>query len=147
MQTRGSRMHADSRAWPRVIGAVGIVALTGLVAGCSHAAASPPRHSGSSSTATAVVKCGKTKSAADVPIEVEVVRGHATCSTALTVERAYAKAIRSGLAPGNGGGGPVKVRKWTCQGFPTPVVLKTGNASKCIQASTEIMAVLLTPST
>jgi hypothetical protein len=37
------------------------------------------------------------------------------------------------------------VRGWTCQGFTTPVVLKTGQASKCVQGSKEILAVLPAP--
>jgi hypothetical protein len=147
MQTRGPRAPLSRQPWTRIGGAIATVALLGLAAGCSHAAASPPHHSGSSPAGTAAEQCGHTKSAAGVPVDVEVVHGDATCGSALTVERAYAQAIRSGLAPGNGGGGPVKVRGWTCQGFPTPVVLKTGNASKCVQGSNEILAILVTPST
>ncbi len=51
-----------------------------------------------------------------------------------------------GKAPGNGGGGPVTVNGWTCQGFPTPELLKTGKTSKCVKAGIEILAVLKTPS-
>jgi hypothetical protein len=63
----------------------------------------------------------------------------------MMVERDYAKAIIEGHAPGNGGGGPVSVQGWTCQGFATPVVLKTGDASECVQGSSEILAILLPP--
>ncbi len=55
---------------------------------------------------------------------------------------AYAKAIRSGQAPGNGGGGPVKIKGWTCQGFTTPVVLRTGKAAKCARDGVEILEIL-----
>ena len=58
---------------------------------------------------------------------------------------AYARAIRSGLAPGNGGGGPVKIKGWTCQGFATPVVLQTGKASKCARDGVEILEILPPP--
>jgi hypothetical protein len=61
------------------------------------------------------------------------------------VERAYARLIAAGKAPGNGGGGPVHILGWTCQGFPTPVVLKTGRASKCVQGGEEILAILPPP--
>jgi hypothetical protein len=86
------------------------------------------------------------KTAAAVPVRVEIVRGHIACAQAMAVVRAYATAIRSGLAPGNGGGGPVKVKGWTCQGFATPVVLRTGKASKCLRSGLEILEVLPPPS-
>lgn len=88
--------------------------------------------------------CGTTKTAADVPIHIEVTSGHVSCATALSIEQKYAEAIRSGLAPGNGGGGPVKVNGWTCQGYATPVVLHTGKASKCVKDGAEILAILPT---
>ena len=97
-------------------------------------------------TAPAVQDCGTGKTAANVPIEIEVNRGQVTCQTAMQVEAAYAKAIAQGLAPGNGGGGPVKVSGWTCQGLDTPQMLKTGETSKCVKDSLEIVAILKTPS-
>jgi hypothetical protein len=75
-------------------------------------------------------------------VKVEVAKGSISCGTAKAVELAYAKAIRSGLAPGNGGGGPVKVMGWTCQGFATPIVLQTGKASKCTRGGSEILEIL-----
>jgi len=64
----------------------------------------------------------------------------------VAVERDYTKAILSGDVPGTGGGAPVHVRGWTCQGFTTPVVLRTGQASKCVLGSKEILAILPAPS-
>ena len=55
-------------------------------------------------TAAAVQDCGTGRTAANVPIEIEVDRGQVTCQTAMQVEAAYARAIAEGLAPGNGGG-------------------------------------------
>ena len=52
----------------------------------------------------------------------------------------------AGRAPGNGGGGPVTVNGWKCQGFPTPELLKTGDASKCVKDGAEILEILKTPS-
>jgi hypothetical protein len=89
--------------------------------------------------------CGTTRTAANVPVHIQIARGQVSCATALKVERDYAKAIMSGDVPGTGGGAPVRVRGWTCQGFATPVVLKTGKASKCVQGSKEILAVLPAP--
>ena len=89
--------------------------------------------------------CGMAKTAAAVPVRVEIVRGHLGCAQARAVVRAYAIAVRSGLAPGNGGGGPVKVKGFSCQGFATPVVLRTGKASKCVRPGVEILEVLPPP--
>jgi hypothetical protein len=115
------------------------VAMLGL-AGCgSHAG----QAAGTTSRAT---QCGTTRSAANVPVIIEVVRGQVACSAALAVERNYAAAIRAGKVPGNGGGAPVKLSGWTCQGFDTPKVVKTGEASKCVKGGTEIMAILKLPS-
>ena len=46
---------------------------------------------------------------------------------------------------GNGGGAPVVVSGWTCQGYDTPEVLRTGNASQCRSGSNAILAVLAVP--
>ena len=94
---------------------------------------------------TRAVTCGTTKTAANVPVQVQVRYGKVSCDAAMAVERDYAKAIKDGSAPGNGGGGPVKIDGWTCQGFATPVVLRTGQASKCVLRGTEILAILPTP--
>jgi len=102
--------------------------------------------SGSGSAASKVQTCGTSRTAANVPIEVEVYRGTVRCSVALNVEKNYAKAIVQGRVPGNGGGAPVAISGWTCQGYPTPKVLKTGDASKCAKKGTEILAVLKTSS-
>jgi hypothetical protein len=103
-------------------------------------------HLGSKSAAANTVKqCGTARTAANVPVTVLVSRGQVACGTAMTIEHDYAKAIDEGKAPGNGGGGPVAVNGWTCEGFPTPEVLKTGNASKCVKDGTEILATLVTP--
>jgi hypothetical protein len=65
----------------------------------------------------------------------------------MNVEQRYAVMIRNGDVRGNGGGAPVTVDGWTCQGFPTPQVLRTGNASECHTASAKVVAVLVLPST
>jgi hypothetical protein len=91
-------------------------------------------------------QCGTGRSPANVPISIEVDRGYVACGTAMTVEKNYATAIDEGKAPGEGGGGPVPVNGWICEGFPTPVVLKTGDASKCTKGSNEILAILPTTS-
>jgi hypothetical protein len=109
-----------------------------LAAGCSSAGKS----AGSDAKFTS---CGMSKTAANVPVHIEVTSGHVACGTALAVEKKYAQAIRSGLAPGNGGGGPVKVNGWVCEGYATPIVLRTGKASKCTDSGDEILAIL--PST
>jgi hypothetical protein len=115
-----------------------LAALSALVlAGCGTGAKPP----------VAVVQvCGTGKTAANVPVQIEVNRGQVSCQTAMQVEAGYARAIADGLAPGNGGGGPVKVSGWTCQGLDTPQLLKTGETSKCVKDSLEIVAILKSPS-
>lgn len=89
--------------------------------------------------------CGQGKTAAGVPVVVEIAHGPVSCTTALKIEKAYAAALASGHAPGNGGGGPVSVRGWVCSGFDTPQILRTGDASKCTKGSAEVLAVLPNP--
>lgn len=140
----GARPRALTLAAARHAGLAIAVALMAASCVAGPKAGKPDAGSGSATTAV-VAKCGTTKTAANVPVNIEVARGQVSCSQAMTIERAYAKAIEEGKAPGNGGGGPVKVHGWTCQGFTTPDVLKTGNASKCVLGSSEILAVLPTP--
>ena len=113
------------------------VALGGMIvlAGCGSAR---PR------AAATVRTCGTSRTAANVPVEVEIRTGTVACSVAMTIEKSYAQAIVDGRAPGNGGGGPVSVQGWTCEGFPTPELLKTGDASKCAKAGDEILEILKT---
>ena len=99
---------------------------------------------GTKSNAASIQDCGTSLTAANVPVEVKVYRGTVSCSAAMTVENDYAKAVRAGDAPGNGGGGPVTVSGWTCQGFATPELLKTGDTSKCAKKGTEILEILKT---
>jgi hypothetical protein len=40
----------------------------------------------------------------------------------------------------------VTVDGWTCEAYPTPQVLRTGDASECHTASAEVVAVLSLPS-
>jgi hypothetical protein len=63
----------------------------------------------------------------------------------LRIEAEYAAKVRSGQVQGNGGGAPVTVSGWTCQGYATPEVLSTGNASQCHTSSAAILAVLAVP--
>ncbi len=92
------------------------------------------------------VKCGTGRTAANTPVEIEVTQGQVACSVALQVERSYAEAILDGKATGNGGGGPVKVSGWTCQGYSTPHVLQTGQTSKCVKPGAELLAIEEVPS-
>ncbi len=139
-QTRRIRRPIGPAWAARGSGLLTLAALVTLAVGCSHSP--PPRPAASSASRTKVTTCGSTKTAADVPVDVEVIKGEVPCATALRIEHAYAEAIRSGRAPGNGGGGPVRVQGWTCQGFPTPVVLATGKASKCVKDGAEILEIL-----
>ena len=129
-----SRVHASRAA----IAAAAVL----LAAGCGSSASAG---NGQGSGTAAAKSCGTTRTAANVPVRVQVEHGQASCATAMTVERAYARAILAGRAPGNGGGGPVNIEGWTCRGFDTPEVLKTGQASKCVRNGVEILAILPAP--
>ncbi len=80
-----------------------------------------------------------------MPVTIKVARGSVNCKTAMDVENEYTARIRDGQVPGNGGGAPVVVSGWTCQGYDTPEVLSTGNASQCHIGGTTILAVLPVP--
>lgn len=135
MHPGGRSIRFDASLRAAAGGVLLLVPLLVLAAGCSRAPAKPK---------ATVTSCGTARSAANVPIHIEVTSGSVSCAIALSIEQKYANAIRSGLAPGNGGGGPIKVNGWTCQGYATPVVLHTGKASKCVKDGTEILAILPT---
>jgi hypothetical protein len=78
-------------------------------------------------------------------VVIKVSRGTVDCAAALRVEEEYAAEIRAGRVPGTGGGAPVTVSGWTCQGYPAPEVLSTGDASQCRTGSAGILAVLDVP--
>jgi hypothetical protein len=108
-------------------------AAASLLAGCS------------SGTAGAGATCGNAHTAAGVPVVIKVARGSVNCRTAVSVENAYTARVKDGEVRGTGGGAPVTVSGWTCQGYTTPEVLSTGNASRCRNGGTEILAVLDVP--
>jgi len=96
-------------------------------------------------TAGAGATCGSTHTAAGVPVIIKVAKGSVNCKTAMQVENEYATRIKDGQVRGNGGGAPVAVSGWTCQGYSTPEVLSTGNASQCHTGGAAILAVLPVP--
>ena len=125
------------RPWPA---GAAVPALAAALVGCGASGAATSAHS------VAATQCGSARTAANVRVLIEISHGPVACSTALTVEQAYAAALAAGKAPGNGGGGPISVNGWTCLGFDTPNVLRTGQTSKCTKGGSEILAVLPSPS-
>jgi hypothetical protein len=135
--TRGTEpLTPDPRRLAPLVVAVGALALMLPLAGCG----------GASNAAVKPQACGTGRTAANVPVEIEVNRGQVSCTVALSVQKDYAAAVMAGKAPGNGGGGPVVVDGWKCQGFNTPDLLKTGDVSKCVKADVEFVAILKSPS-
>jgi hypothetical protein len=133
----------------RAAAAFGLAVFTAsAVAGCgpTHSKSSPGAQGGPSTVSPPAAQCGTVHTAAGVPVQIDVQTGPTACRIAMAVERAYAQAVASGKVPGNGGGAPVKIRGWICQGFNTPQVLATGHASACKKHGNEILAVLPTPS-
>jgi hypothetical protein len=123
------------------LAAAGVLGLTGVAWWMSGPAGGPVSGAGR----TAVRSCGVTRTGANVSVTIEVSKGRAACATVLRVEQGYAALIGKGAIRGNGGGAPVTVDGWTCQGYPTPEVLRTGDASECHNASAEVVAVLVRP--
>jgi len=128
--------NLTARRWAAAVTVVGC-GLLGLAA-CSSAPAAP----GSTGTS-----CGTTRTGANVPVVIKVSKGTVDCPTAMRIEQSYAMLLKEGDIRGNGGGAPVAVNGWTCQGYPTPQVLRTGAASECHTATAEVVAVLALPST
>jgi hypothetical protein len=112
----------------------------GAVAGCS--ATRPTAATTGTSRHSPAIRCGTEHTAAGVPVVIEVSRGRVAYPLALAIERDYARAFASGKVPGNGGGAPVNVHGWVCQGFNTPEVLSTGRTSACHKGTAEILAIL-----
>ena len=120
----------------RGVAVLAVVAGVGGVVGCS---------SPSAASATGAL-CGSTRTGANVSVVIKVTKGNVDCGTVMHVEESYAALIRKGDIRGNGGGAPVGVSGWTCQGYPTPEVLRTGYTSECHTTSAEVVAVLALPS-
>ena len=136
-------------SWPVAASVLAVLAL-GMTAGCGAVSGGKPAAPAAQSSAGTVagppmVRCGTTRTAVGVPVEIEVQQGSVACPAALAVERDYARALASGKVPGNGGGAPAKVRGWVCRGFTTPEVLATGQTSACQKGGTQIVAVLQMP--
>jgi len=129
------RVHGAIHQLPGIV-CLGALFIATTVAGCGAAGAKAAKPQ----------DCGTGHTAANTPVEIvlKVNHGSVSCSTAMALERSYAQAIREGKAPGNGGGGPVSLNGWTCQGLPTPELLKTGETSKCTKDGEEIVAILKT---
>lgn len=128
-------MRTNPQAFRWLAAAVTGLVVSGLVA-CSSAA---------SASGAPGSSCGTTRTGANVPVVIKVTRGSVDCSTVMRVEQGYATMIKDGDVRGNGGGAPVSVDGWTCQGYPTPHVLQTGDASECHTASAEVVAILPVP--
>ena len=134
-------MRGRSRA---VAVSVLLMLTAGAMAGC---AAMPGKQSTTAATANSVpgTRCGTARTAAGVPVEIDVT-GQASCRDAMAVERAYAHALASGKVRGNGGGAPVLIHGWVCQGYDTPRTLATGRTSACRKQGMQILALLVLPS-
>jgi hypothetical protein len=134
------------------LAAAALAALAVLVTGCGASARLQGSSAGSSGGSPAATlappraTCGTTTTAANVPVVVEVEKGSAACAVAMRIQRGYTALVRAGKVAGNGGGAPVTVNGWTCQGQDTPTIVATGEASDCRKGGTEIIAVLNLPS-
>jgi hypothetical protein len=130
-------------------------ALLGMTSACSPSATGASGGAPATGPATPVpsayetpsgTNCGTARTVINTPVIIKVTKGIVACTTALAIENDYTgllkQEINQGKGPGNGGGAPVTVSGWTCQGFPTPQVLTNGVTSECHTASADVVAVL-----
>lgn len=118
-----------------------------LITGCGSSGppGGPPRVSSPPAAAQLApprATCGTSRTAANVPVIIEIEKGSAACALAMRIQADYTRQVRAGHVPGNGGGAPVLVDGWTCQGQDTPAIVQTGEASQCHKDGTQIVAVL-----
>jgi hypothetical protein len=105
--------------------------IAGLIAGCAASG---------TTTAKAAAACGHTLTAVNIAVMIKIGRGPVTCPTAMTVENSYAAMVRSGELRGNGGGAPVSVHGWTCQGYTSAEIAQNDRVSVCAKGDEEIFA-------
>jgi hypothetical protein len=138
------------RRWIGTALPMGLACLAvGLASGCSSAAsgaaggttASPSAVPSAYATPTGTA-CGTSRTIINTPVVIKVTKGTVSCATAVAIENGYTTALKNGALKGNGGGAPVAVSGWTCQGYPTPQVLKNGVTSECHTASADVIEVL-----
>jgi hypothetical protein len=138
-------------AWPTGLALLAVFGMSGCSTAASGGTASAGASVGPVPTAYATpagAVCGTTRTIVNTPVVIKVTKGSVSCATAMSVQSRYTQALRHGALKGNGGGAPVSVSGWTCQGYPTPRVLRDGVTSECHTASADVAAVLdLTAST
>lgn len=126
-----------------------VAALLGgaMLAGCgsAHAARVGSKTSAGGVAVPSGHGCGQAYSAGHVPVMLMVRSGSVVCSEAQQVEAAYNHDLMAGLVRGNGGGAPVNVGGWTCQGLPTPRILRTGEVSTCSKDGSRFDAQMASP--
>lgn len=115
-----------------------VVALGAAVAPLSACGTSPGAEStGSASVAGPGTVCGDIRTAAGYPATERIVRGQVSCADVTHVFTDYYAALGAGRAPGNGGGGPVRVDGWVCESTPATASDPT---TTCDRGADEITA-------
>jgi hypothetical protein len=130
------RKSALMRAWFLIMTGLAVGLTAGGVTGCATSG---------TTTSNAAATCGRTLTGVDVAVVVRIGRGSVSCPVAMTVEKSYAALIRAGGLHGNGGGAPVSIRGWTCQGYTSAEIAQTERVSVCVKGSAQIFTAL--PST
>jgi hypothetical protein len=143
----GPRFSRVSRAWVRCgVLAVGVAVVTTMAAGCGSNNGGGPSHLAAVPSATPLAPpratCGTSHTAVNVPVLIEIEKGSTSCQVAMQIQDGYTGLVKAGRVSGNGGGSPVQVDGWTCQGTDTTTTVQTGEASECHKGTTEIVAVL-----
>jgi hypothetical protein len=131
------RKSALMRAWFLIMMGLAVGLAAGCVTGCAV-----PGITTSNAAANAAATCGRTLTGVDIAVVVRIGRGSVSCPTAMTVEKSYAALIRAGGLRGNGGGAPVSIRGWTCQGYTSAEIAQTERVSVCVKGSAQIFTAL-----
>jgi hypothetical protein len=108
------------------------LALTGCGPGAEPKAARSP-------TAGAA-DCGKVDAAGGAPAYLKVTTGSATCAEAVSVYQAFFAEIAEGKAPGQGSGGGLAVRGWSCVIYPPDRIRRNGRGADCTKGGTTVTA-------
>jgi hypothetical protein len=109
-----------------------LLAATGCGPGTEPRTAEPPT--------AGTADCGKVDAAGGASAYLRITRGSATCPEAVSVYTAFFAEIAAGKAPGQGSGGRLAVRGWSCVIHPPDTIQRDGRGADCTKGDTTVTA-------